>query len=74
MSSAVNIIKSAFLIGCYAALCTQKRRLVSHNHNLISRSDKAPGKVFFRGFNCTFDELTNFHDAKAFESPELTVE
>lgn len=38
-SSAVNIIKPAFVIGCGAALSNQERRLVSRHYKLMSRSD-----------------------------------
>lgn len=71
-SSAVNIIKSTFVIGCGAALSSQERRLVSCHLSLMIRSDEAGGEVSLRGFNCLFDEFTSFLDAKAVEPPEWT--
>lgn len=50
---AIINVKSDFVIGCGEALGSQERRLISRQHNLMSRSDEAEGEVSSRGFSCT---------------------
>lgn len=65
--SAVNMVKSAFVIRCGAALSFQERRFVNRSHNLMISSKEAGKEVPFREFSSPLDAFTSFLNAKVFE-------